>query len=500
MLFRSTGAAMVKRSLLEAKWNADQERQAAALNKLNLYKDDYEDLILAAMKKEYHPDNYRRLRYHVNPSQNILKRVVNEISMVYKAPAQRGLFSAAGEEIESDRYTQILAETKIGQKMKKANRYTNLENETMIFVTVRGGKIVYDVLTPNLVTVVQDEDDPTRARAIVYRVDLANTPGETEPRYYYWDDQGTHSILDKNFVERQPIYTPENYPYRDAEGQPVMPFVVIHRNDPDGSFWDQDTGNDLYNSTILIGVKMSMFDYYFKAASFKQIYIRTEGDVPSDQVMDISTALVVRGDHAEVGVLDIQANLKQLQDALVFQINSIINNYGISADQWTVSVSELSGRALKIKNRALLEAREEQLPTYLDAEKDLFDITRIVNNAHLPDKLPEDAEFGITFGEIEYPEEPAADLRQKREELRAGIISLGAFYRHFNPDVEDDTEAEQTIIKNLEKLAKLRQQHPTLDEALNFIMANQDEDGKKRARGRRGFGRNEDNEDSEDEE
>jgi len=494
MLFKSAGSMMVERSLLEAKWNAEQARQTAALNKLNLYKDDYEAIIRETMKAQFHPDNYKRLLYHVNQSQNVLKRVINEISMVYKAPAKRGLFSASGTEIESERYTQILAETKLDQKMKKANRFTNLENELLVFVTVRRGKIVYDLLTPNLVTVIQDEDDPTRARAIVYRVDLVNTLGATEPRYFYWDDQGSHSILDKNFVERQAIYTPENYPYRDAEGRPVMPFLTIHRNDPDGTFWDQDTGNDLYNSAVSIGWKMTLFDYYFKVASFKQLYVRSEDDVPTGQILDPLTAFVVRGQNAEVGVLDIQANMKQLQDALVFQINSIINNYGISADQWTMSVAEMSGRALKIKNRALLEAREDQIPTYLDAERELFNLTRIVNNAHFSDKLPEDAEFGIDHGEIEYPEEPAEDLKQKKEELKSGLISLGAFYRHFNPDVEDEKEAEKTIIGNLEALAKLRQQHPTLDEALNFIIAGQEEGGEKKKGARFGKDAEEDNE------
>jgi hypothetical protein len=480
MLFRSAGSMMVERSLLEAKWNAERDRMTAALNKLDLYKDDYEDIVRAAMKAQFHPENYKRLLYHVNQSQNVLKRVINEISMIYKAPAQRGLFTASGSELESERYTEIQAETKLARKMRKVNRYTNLLNETLIFVTVRGGKIAYDLLTPNLVTVIQSDDDPTRARAIVYRVDLVNTLGETEPRYYYWDEQGTHSILDKNFVERVPIYTPDNYPYRTAEGLPVMPFVTIHRNDPDGTFWDQDTGNDLYNSTVLLGVKMTQFDYYYKVASFKQLYVRSEEDVPMGQILDPLTAFVVRGQDAEVGVLDIQANLNQLRDALVFQINSIVNNYGISADAWTLSVSEMSGRALKIKNRALLEAREEQTPTYLDAERDLFNITRIVNNAHFTDKLPEAAEFGVDFGEIEFPEDPAVELAQKKEELKSGLLSLGAFYRHFNPDVEDEKEAEKSIIRNLEALATLRRQHPTLDEALNFIMAGQDAEGGKK--------------------
>lgn len=473
-LFDKIGNRVVQGSLLEAKWQAEQARQQAALDKLDLFKDDYETIIRATMAKLFHPDNYKRLFYHVNQSQNLLKRVVKEISMVYKAPAKRGLFDAAGKAIDSSRYTEIMGQSGLAQKMKKINQYTNLENELLVYVTVRRGRIVYDILTPNLVMVVQDEDDPTRARAIIYRVDYVDTMGVTEPRYYYWDEEGNHSVLDRDFREKQVVYAAKNYPYRDRQGQLVMPFVVLHRSDPDGTFWDRDTGTDLYNAAVLLGVKMTLFDYYFKVCSFKQIYIKTEDAVPDKLVLDPLTAFVVRGDNAEVGVLDIQANLPALQGALVFQLNTVINNYGISSDAWTLSVSEQSGRALKIRNRALLESREDQLPNYQQAEHDLFDVTRIVNNAHFSEQIEEEAEFGCDFGEIEFPEDPAEELAQKTKELKAGLISLAAFYRHFNPDVEDDQEAEKTIIGNLEKLRGMRDQYPSLDEALDFIMKSAD--------------------------
>ncbi len=52
MLFKSAGSLMVERSLLEAKWNAEVARQTAAANKLNLYKDDYEDPLSKAIMNE----------------------------------------------------------------------------------------------------------------------------------------------------------------------------------------------------------------------------------------------------------------------------------------------------------------------------------------------------------------------------------------------------------------------------------------------------------------
>jgi hypothetical protein len=461
---------MIRREFLKAKWVADKERQDEAQNKLDLYRDDYEEIVREKIKELFHKDNYDRLYYHVNQSQNILKRVINEISTVYKAQPVR-------EFGKDERYQEILDYSKLDTKLKKINRYTNLLNETLIKIGVRGGRIVYDIITPNIATIIQNEQDPTQADAIIYMVTRKNTVGDDKIAYYYWDVYGNHIVLDKDFRISFIIYDEaaaqgslEFYPYRDDEGRSVLPFVIFHREEPDDSFWDQDSGRDLYNAALMTGIKMTLFDYYFKVASFKQPYVT--GDVvsiPSKQILDPLTVFQVTGEGANVGLLDMQVNMDQLKDALVFQINSIINNYGISADQWSLSISEVSGRALKIRNRALLEIRQEQIPLYREYEQEIFDKTRVVNNAHFPDRQIKSAEFSVDFGEIEFPEDPEEELRLDTKRLKMGLISLGQLYKKYNPDV-DEKGGEKIIIENLEKLKALREEHPTLDEALNFIM------------------------------
>jgi len=294
---------MIRRELLKAKWIADRERQEEAQNKLDLYHDDYEDIIRAKIKELFHKDNYERLYYHVNQSQNILKRVIKEISTVYKAPATRDF---NGDE----RYQEIINKARLDTKLKKVNRYTNLLNETLLRIGVRNGNIVYDILTPNIVTVIQNEIDPTQADAIIYMLTRKNTVGDDSLFYYYWDIWGNHYILDRDFRVFSTIYDaaapqgdPAFNPYRDEEGRPVLPFVVFHREEPEDSFWDQDTGRDLYNATVMVGIKMTLFDYYFKVASFKQPYIiGDEVSVPSKQILDPLTVFQAKGEGAQIGV------------------------------------------------------------------------------------------------------------------------------------------------------------------------------------------------------
>lgn len=473
MWFNSIAQKIIESSLIAAKFQAEQERMEEAANRLSIYQDDYEEIIKDTLKTLFCKENYDALQYHVNQSQNVLKRIINEISMVYKAEANRTL------DVKSNRFEELKDEIGMDHRMKRINRLANLLNEVLVRPGVRNGKIVWDIITPDICTIIQDEGDPTRITAACWQKTLVNTMGNSTIEYEYMDDLGYWGVLDSNFKPVFWFYEPETTPYRDADGRPVLMLVPIHRQSPESVFWDQDSGRDLYNAAVGIGWKLTLKDYYFKTASFKQIYaIGAEIKIPDKQRMDPTTMIKVLLDpntQGEVGVLDIQIAIDKLNESLTFDINGLINNYGISADMWSLSVSEMSGRALKIKNRALLELRQEQLPTYRDGEAELFEKTRILNNAHSGfygwEKIPDKAVFSIDHGEIEFQEDPAEELDLETRRLKTGIQSLGQFYQHFNPDVKDETEAEKTIIDNLNKLKALRDANPTLDEALDYVMS-----------------------------
>ncbi|MCK4759653.1 MAG: hypothetical protein KAT69_06360 [Candidatus Aminicenantes bacterium] len=471
-----TAKQAVEMNLLKTKWEADQARQKEAQEKLDIYMDDFKEIVERKISELFHPDTVKRLRYHVNQSQNILKRVINEISTIYKGEAQRAL------DPESVRYDEIKKLNNLDIIGKKVNRYTNLLNETLVKVGFRDGRIAYDIITPNICTVIQNEQDPTKADAIIYTVTQANTRGSTKIRYHYWSLDGDYLIFDESFRIVGKIYDSDDrtgelrpYPYIDPDTKRyILPFVISHKQAPDSAFWDQDSGRDLYNAAIMTAIKMTLFDYYFKVGSFKQIYlIGDESDMPGDQVLDPLTVLRGTGEGAAIGVLDREVNMKQLQEAIIFQLNSIINNYGISADQWTLSIAEMSGIALRIRNMPLMEIREDQIPFYRQFERDLFKVTRIVNNAHLVGKaqvIPEKAEFSVDFAEIVFPEDPIAALKHSTEQLKAGLISLGQFYMIFNPDEKDEKAAEKRIIDNLSKIQEARKKYPDLDQLLMAIV------------------------------
>lgn len=492
-LFASIAGIEVTKSVLRATWNNDNDRQQAAEDKLSIYKDDYETIIKEKMAELFHKKNYDTMKFHVNQSQNILKRVINEVSSIYKEPAVRTT--------KDKRYQEILDSYEFDVFMKRVNRYTNLLNESLIRVGVRFGKLAFDIITPANCSVIQDVLDPTIPFAFYYSVSRANTViGKKDiVNYYYWDVLGNAYLLNANWQIIQVIYDVRGEgvkgqedekikvsPYVDesvvrAKGDPdkskryLLPLVTVHRQFPDSDFWDETSGQDLYNSTVLTGVKFTQFDYAFKFAAHKQMYVVGDKiETPTEQLMDARTMIQIKGEGASAGTLDTQARLDQMEKALVFQINSIINNYGISSDAWTLSVTEASGIALRIRNRALTELRKDQIPVYRKAENDLFELIKVVNNAHAGaygwEKIEEGATVKTDFGEIVVEEDPHVELRMDVKKLRAGLITPGQFYMKHNPDFTDEKKAEKELLKNLEKLSSVKATHPGLEEALIYIL------------------------------
>lgn len=476
-----TAGDIARQQTLKVKADAEQDRMDEAEDRLNLYVDDFEEIIDKELADQFTKKNYERIKLFINGSQNIVKRVINEISIIYTEEPTRIT------DPESDRYAEIVEETRLDLKMKKVNRYTNLFNESIVKIgpredRLKGWQIAYDILTPDMTMVIQNDDDPTIADAIIYMRAWRDTKNKINSEYHVWHVDGTYIVYNEKFQQKEIIYHDERksedsewaYPYKNSDGDFVLPFVVFHRTEPDNDFWDRDSGRDLINATIAVHMKMTLFDYFFKTASFKQIYVIGDiSKIPQSQVSDVLSVFSAPAEpNAQIGVLDLQARLDQLREAIQFQINSIINNYGISSDAFSLSVPELSGRALLIKNRSLLQMIADQRPLYRDNETELFEKTKIVNNAWPGkfEKINEKTKFSIDFREITFQDEPKVELELQAMKLKSGLISIGQFYLEENPDIGTIEEAEKIIKANFKELGIVIEDVPEVDAAINAIL------------------------------
>ena len=95
MAYISRVEFMVLQSFLKAKAREEENRKTKAGIRLAIYHDDWEDVLTARMKALFCEENWVRLRLSRNTSQNILKKVVNEVSSLYKREPARKLLVVA---------------------------------------------------------------------------------------------------------------------------------------------------------------------------------------------------------------------------------------------------------------------------------------------------------------------------------------------------------------------------------------------------------------------
>jgi len=459
-LFESQSGKMVLQSYLNAKANEEKRRQGEAQKRLDIYHDDWQQILEDICREQFHKDNYLKIKKLKNTTQNILRKVVDDVSVVYKVAPQRDFG-------ENEILQEIYEDLQIDEVMKRFNQYGFLCNDLLLRVgwDFELKKITLDILTPANASVMQRDNYPEQAAGIYYPIEYIDSQYKVDKKFVFWSDS-EHFVFTMNesggVIQQMP-----------AENNPDMvnpfnklPFVIMHMKPLLGQFWNESSGSDLIDSTTITGFKRTMKDYLFKFASFKQLVIVTDdpSKLSKDMLMDPATAIVVTGQGAGASVLDFTAPFEALEKTIQADINATLSTYGLSVDMFTVSPNEMSGKALSIKNRGLQEIRETQLPLFRRVENDLFEMIRLVYNTYNPMGIPETLEFKIDFAELEAYQDPMEERKQAQWDVQNGIISPGQFYMAFNPDIIDEDEAEEKMAENLEKYKNMKNQGFSFDQ------------------------------------
>jgi hypothetical protein len=462
-LFESKVPDVMLKVHLEAKSQAEKERRDKANIRLGIYHDDWEDILEGELKQQFVPENYDNVKLSKNISQNPTKQIIKEISLVYKDHPNRVLLTQ-DKVIQDKTYDEVREYLKLDSLYKQVNRYLNLLNDVLIQVGWDESKqqIKLNIITPAVASVIQEPNEPEQAYAVYYEVEYADSEYNVEKKFIYWDPE-YHFLFDEagnNFaVEDNPEMI---NPYK------ILPFVVLHRDQRPGLFWNISEGNDFINGTIGIGTKNTFKDYLFKCQSFKQPWIKVNDpkNAPNAKLRsDPLTSLLIIGDDSETGAIDLQVNFKGIDDTIKESLNAFLNTYGLTADSF--SALEVSGKALEIKNRALKEIREDQIEIFRQSEKELFNLIRIVNNYHSKSQISDKLEFKIDYAEMEIHDDPESKRKTADHDLEKGLISPAQYYMIFNPDIKDAENAEKILKENLEKNKELKDAGYSLNDEIN---------------------------------
>ena len=140
---------------------------------IDIYKDNWHHIIEQELSYQVSPETFEKFFFLVTQELNVLKRVINELSILYKDPAERkavvkgkeldtddeGNESLIESQTDDDNYTLSQKDTNKDFVMQECNRYTNNTNNTLVKVTYREDKLDYDLIAFNNAEVFTDVED-----------------------------------------------------------------------------------------------------------------------------------------------------------------------------------------------------------------------------------------------------------------------------------------------------------------------------------------------------
>ena len=445
-------ATVVKINKVKDKIRSEEARKQRSLNRLRMLKDDYKALVKEKLKNYVSIETFTKLEKIVNATVNVYKAVIDEIARLYTDKPQRVFTSGCkgergGNEEQKKWIEDLYRKMKTDQKLKKTCKYVQALNECLLQVVYRKDEINFDILTPNVVSIVQEMEDITAPEVVVIDKHYEDSIGirPLAPLRVVWTGS-EHFILDEN-GEHLPINENDENPYK------VMPFVYIHKEIPDCGFWDETTGTDLYDCNLIVGVLQTLIDYYFVWNSFKQLAIKSE-QIPAGITVAPDKAIHLKGDEDQAFILDYTQKFKELIGALREYISMVAVNYGVDWNSIAMMLKEVSGTALKIKNSKLQRIWKDQEKVFIDAEQDLFTLIKVFYRVHYGKELK--VELNVKFPSFEMYRDEKQELDNTQKELELNLKDLVMAFMERNKSIPNYEEAKAKLMEIINTNNELR--------------------------------------------
>lgn len=455
---------LVQQALNQIKLDSERDRQDSQEKRLSMYLDDYQDETYSLLKKQFHKDNVKRLYPMLATYYNLFKKIINLKSVIYSKEANRQWYKRDGETTD-DNYSGLMANTNISTVAQLCNKLTNVNNTSFIRVLSDQGKIRYENVPSELISITQNPDNPSEIQSLLHRVTIqdtydrlnnigaskayyANRDSQYTYKYFYWD-KDNYIILDKD-LEKKEEY---DNPYRDKDGNGIIPYVLFSSFPSiSGSVWNETLGSDLYDGTLQVSVFQTYLSNILKQAGYRQPWIsginEKEAMSLTEKASDGLQPITLTSDTAKIGTFEISSDISQVRDTIHDIISEIADNHGVSFSSRTSSAQKQSGLALSIENEAMDDIRKEQIPMYRQSEKELAKKTVIIANTDLRSNIDIEGSFSIDFDENEDYLSADEKLKVNQWYLGKNIKSVVDIYMETDPDCPDEEEALKRIDAN----------------------------------------------------
>jgi hypothetical protein len=428
------------------------------------------------LKKQFKkPDNLKLQKEF----DNVTSLIIDELAVIYAQEPIRKIIN--GTDKDQELYERIITEGKLNLILAEANKMSKLCKTVLIRVVWRNDKIQFDIITPNIFEVIQDQNDPTTAIGFVYAsiIDITNQNylnkddtfidrdpfDNTNIIYFYWSDKKNiiFKKLSRGDIQIQEVVTNiDNVnPYQK------LPFVTIHDGIPISDYFIEG-GDDLINTNEIINIKLTEANFLTKMQSFSIPVRKGADNAGSTITLDPSMIIDIPADSdvhkgQDFKFVSPEAKLREIEESIDRKKRNLAIKYKLDPDLLIQSADKASAQSMQLRSlqKAILITQDR--PFYRNYEQQLFNIIRIVHNYHSAEKISDKAELKVDFIESETP--MTINERDQHNLLlfNNGIISKARWMMDENPDIQSEDEANQLLIEIQKKNSDILSQYNPAD-------------------------------------
>ena len=385
-----------------------------------------------ALAKSISPETISEMQ---KPMINIINKIINRQSLAYIESPDRYLT----EEKSNDVYQNLLKTSKIKIKSKEWNNLAKLFDCVLIETCWRNEKIEYDILVPQFVTVIEDENNYFNIKELLYAKIYKD-----EQRYVYWS-KDKYFLMDKNFKMIFNELNPNNEnPYK------TIPFLPLRLKESD-SFWGE---GDVELVDINENINVLLVSSYFNSIMQSHgqpvsINMGLKGKIKTgaNHIIQVENAT---SDFIAPSFAFVQPNpsTKATMEQIDYLIKMVCVTRGLPAFSVSTDSTAQSGVSKAIDSAELYEMKQNDIERLEEFENELFKITKIIYNYHAKNKITDD-KFIIEFPKIEplVPEDISLNIKAQK-------FNLGLWTPVYDIIDEengiDEEKALEIIRKNLE--------------------------------------------------
>ena len=422
----------------------ERVRRQEAQDRRLLYQDRPETVVKRLVSSVFDDATVRARMMKFVPlvaSQAIFKRAVNEVARTaYMVPPTRHITPAAQQET----FAELAMEIGLNDVMDRGVRMAYATNASFLLprYVERLGRIVVDVIPPDIVTVIPDPDDALAMLAFIYDKQVWNHEKKQWSTWrVYWDDEVTFQFDDAGAVrpfkgQTNPIV---HHGYRR------IPVTAIHAAERYGEYWNYSTGRDLLNAQLSCSLLQLLSIRKLKAQGFRKLVV--EGDItgfPKGQVFD-EEAAILAPDGTRVTDLASEADASNYMALMDSIKQDAAANRGLSRARMNAE-GPAAGDDL-----GLMEQRSEVIKFMRPAEMDLLDVMQMISSEHHPvHQLAEGVTMTVDYGEIPHRMDRKAVLEIRDLEKKQGTRNVLDDIMEDNPEIQSEAEAMEELDRNIE--------------------------------------------------